>query len=458
MISLKEGSNLKSAFVIDRIKNTIESNKAYYGDICIHCAAVRDYNNRERWVNALCLIKAFPKNQEPPKQETLLYKNVHLLEMWLSLETFIPFIEQTNDENQDTIIDNEKVFGISTQYWQCEPIPGMNDYSIYPGDLYTASSRNNLSELYNPLLTFKLPFYKQGYDAIQQWLKFNEFHNGSDGRIGSTLLFLPECRARFEEIKYQEENIVIKVKKSDSSIGNLRIKGCWGRGGKTVAFEDSANNIVSLKVPEFAEDLEIYLIGEDETLYDYRKESRFWTMGHPRVIQHTTKKEESDIIKESLNTGECNRVEFKPYIKIGTPKINEIIESVISFANTAGGVIIIGVNKHCIVEGIEKELPGMNQPEQAIKEYVGEIRKFIGDKIIRVPQIEIKDSAYDGHRVVVIKVTEGNEKPYFNYHTKDIFIRRGSNNVKPDPDTELPNLLKNKTYLRNVGIANNDWL
>ncbi len=57
--------------------------------------------------------------------------------------------------------------------------------------------------------------------------------------------------------------------------------------------------------------------------------------------------------------------------------------------------------------------------------------------------------SYDGHTLIIINVKEGKEKPYFNRETKDIYIRKGGSNAKPDPNTELPDLLKEKLTLQN---------
>ncbi len=188
-------------------------------------------------------------------------------------------------------------------------------------------------------------------------------------------------------------------------------------------------------------------MGSDGVLYDFHRETRYWIRGQRRILGiDTTSKELQAIVDQALLSGECEKVEFKPFLTIGDEKWNEVTETVIAFANTKGGVIIFGVNKHCSVVGIERGISELARKKSqslndAMERYKGEIRRFVGDNLNRGLMLDISEIKYGGHHVVSVIVPEGQYKPYAHVRTNDIFVRRGSNNVRPDPDTELPSLL-----------------
>jgi len=153
-----------------------------------------------------------------------------------------------------------------------------------------------------------------------------------------------------------------------------------------------------------------------------------------------------EVVSKAIRLGEGEMIEFKPYIALRSEKQNELITTAIAFSNTKGGAILIGVDNHCLIKGIEKDLRKASRHheqgiEQALQEYIGSVRQTIGGGVTRTMVLEISQLEIQGHRVVVVQVPEGTEKPYANVLTKAIHIRRGANNVIPDPDTELPQLL-----------------
>jgi hypothetical protein len=48
----------------------------------------------------------------------------------------------------------------------------------------------------------------------------------------------------------------------------------------------------------------------------------------------------------------------------------------------------------------------------------------------------------DGHVVIAVQVTSGEETPYCIRASNDVLVRRGANNVKAHPDHDLPRLVR----------------
>ena len=58
-------------------------------------------------------------------------------------------------------------------------------------------------------------------------------------------------------------------------------------------------------------------------------------------------------------------------------------------------------------------------------------------RLNRIPPIETRSERIGDKTIFVVQVAEGAAKPYANIQTRETFIRRGGNDVRPDPDTDL---------------------
>ena len=55
-----------------------------------------------------------------------------------------------------------------------------------------------------------------------------------------------------------------------------------------------------------------------------------------------------------------------------------------------------------------------------------------------------KEHAVSGKQILEMRITEGENKVYCTVPDNHFYIRKGSNNMIPDPDTELPQLYNQK--------------
>jgi ATP-dependent DNA helicase RecG len=96
---------------------------------------------------------------------------------------------------------------------------------------------------------------------------------------------------------------------------------------------------------------------------------------------------------------ETEEVEWK--VRIGEPK--EFCETLVSFANRIGGVILLGVDKEGVIQGVEDSLVDIEL----------KITNFIHEWCD--PHILFKASAaeVEGKTVIVVEVKEGVDKPYW---------------------------------------------
>ncbi len=102
-------------------------------------------------------------------------------------------------------------------------------------------------------------------------------------------------------------------------------------------------------------------------------------------------------INEILASGESDKVEFKESLA----EIKEILKTIVAFANTKGGVILIGVKDDGTVKGIKVG-------RRSINKLLNEIKNKI--KPLILPKIEI--IKIEGKDVILIEVSEGINKPF----------------------------------------------
>lgn len=143
-------------------------------------------------------------------------------------------------------------------------------------------------------------------------------------------------------------------------------------------------------------------------------------------------------LKELINNGENKRVEFKEQL----PKNESIVKTIISFSNTSGGKLIVGINDNREIVGIADE---------NIFELQDKISSLIFDSCYPNILPEIYTLNLEGKLLLVIEVFRGNLLPY--YLKKDgknngTYIRIGGTNRKASFDNivELERQRRNRSY------------
>ena len=128
-------------------------------------------------------------------------------------------------------------------------------------------------------------------------------------------------------------------------------------------------------------------------------------------------------IIQLIKEGEGLTVEFKR--TVDSPF--KIAKTIVSFANTSGGNLLIGVADHGAIMGVESELRELQKLEKALV-------KMIEPELV----VQIKSENLDGKKVLRVAVTESEDKPHHALNEKGeriIYIR-----VK-DKSMPIPRLL-----------------
>ena len=119
---------------------------------------------------------------------------------------------------------------------------------------------------------------------------------------------------------------------------------------------------------------------------------------------------DAEKIKNLVRNGEGYNVDFKRNVP---SKVRDIVEEVCSFANSAGGYLLIGVDDSSQIVGVEID----NVKRSAIQGSIGEISPMLHYEMYNVP--------VDDKIVWVIDIPSGKNKPYF--FSGSTYIREGAN-------------------------------
>jgi ATP-dependent DNA helicase RecG len=112
-----------------------------------------------------------------------------------------------------------------------------------------------------------------------------------------------------------------------------------------------------------------------------------------------------DQLLEIIQRGENVNVEFKKELS------EELLETIIAFANTKGGRIFLGVDDNCRIVGFRKD--------------ESRIQDMIANGCDPRIEVNIMEVNLQGRIVTILEVPEGSNKPYI-HKSKGIFIRSGA--------------------------------
>lgn len=314
-----------------------------------------------------------------------------------------------------------------------------SSYHPWPGHLYVLGHTGQQTPGMNePLVGKGLPPFSNPQDAVSSWIGIPI--GDSDNRFSQLLLFLPDFTARLAALTFAEGLLRVRVRfmSEDLSISVL------ARDERTIFRKTKKlRKTQSFKMMEDPAALEVFVTDGDGAIVDSFSEREQWTTGK-RVIFAGTRYSADTM--QMVRRGETDVVEFKPFVRLDDmKKANELVKAVISFANTRGGTIFIGVTDDAEIVGIEPHIPHDERKASKFeKEYFSRLRELLKQKLNRVPQIDMRTERLGDKSVLIIQIAEGTNKPYYNIHTREIFVRRGGSDMRPDPELEMPQMLDNQ--------------
>jgi len=312
-----------------------------------------------------------------------------------------------------------------------------------------------------PLVRFGQPSFATVDHAVRAWMKPWPFSGHSDGARGNLLFELPSSGPRFGELKLVAEGKLRVVVENLPAALKVELTGVW-ESEDSKELESFAQIVASEPIyrarPAWAQRLSLWLTTEDSEVQDIFFETPYHCARKQRVLNlsESRSNDEAAILRE-IHHGENERVEFKPFLRLEHEKCEELIATVIAFANMSGGAIYLGVSDHLEVKGIEHELR-LSAPKDTRHSleacqiwYCGALRKRITDVVSAGVEFQCETMSISGHTVIRVSVADSRNKPCRDLRSNEIWVRRGASTVRPAPD-ELDQLRKARSPLFDTGL------
>ncbi len=156
----------------------------------------------------------------------------------------------------------------------------------------------------------------------------------------------------------------------------------------------------------------IGLLLRDGTLLDEREIGFAWGRG-PRdlVVDRETREL---VIRQWIELGESNTIEFKEGVRPKDyEKATDLLETVVAFANSAGGTIILGVNDHGDPIGFRRD------------DFGDVIHGMLQQRCDPVPTIELEQVDLDGTPLTLLHVPAGQSGVLYALDRTKFYVRAG---------------------------------
>ena len=377
--------------IVEKIVNTIEARRDSYGSVLVKSAIVKQ---GETWENSVTKILPLHKSDLYTTKDKLDYEDFVLFEELISLDSLVEIIKKLPENGTVKITLGDYEVQVNGEYFQ-------NGYKYDSGEDYLDVGwfferyhyrRVSRIQPKEPIVSKDLPLFPDFEDTIDQYM-------GIDLRRYSEaygiIVCLPRYGARIEEVNMGPTEIELKIQPKGTAIKNLVGKLYCERGKEVkhaaIEFEDDTGIALIGFMPD---KMYVTLVSKtDNEVVDSRRYYSSWE-SLPKGVAIDVPEYE---IKELIRHGESETVEFKE--KISKPE--KIAETAVAFANKRGGVILFGINDSSDVVGLSEGKHG--------ETITNILRSHCNPQI----KYEISKRQLDGKDVILIRVEEGRDKPYF---------------------------------------------
>ena len=404
----------------EEIKAFLHKHKAFYGPIRVQAAISHDKNG---WKVIVAKVIALHKSQKHV-DEILDYGDFILIDVGLTSGEFIELLDEMVTHGRLRIRNGPQIL-VEGNFSDKVDFRPSNDHvfqTSWPTYLYTFNLTSRGTTPSNPLCALDKPLFPDGDMAIRSKMG-REIAN----RLGHIFIFLPDYRAKIEEVRIGSKEITLKISSREASLEEILGKiYCEGDVENIVQsdvnFDDNDSVTVSIGfTPRYL--YTCLLLRDTGEQLDFRKINLYWPA--PTLPKGVVLEMKSEDIRQLILQGENERVEFKKSVT------EDIVKTIVAFSNKEGGIILVGVDDEGNVVGVSEEAK--------LEE---KIINTIGGRCEPTIEPEFERHVLDEKMLLLVKVRSGEDKPYI-IRGKGPYIRVGSTN-RPTTRYELDELYKNK--------------
>jgi hypothetical protein len=274
------------------------------------------------------------------------------------------------------------------------------------------------------------------YEAVMRFVWGDPLLRHARIRDASLQVIVPRRRARIFAVDWVGGTISAEVEVADET--ECELQAIAHTDDDWTALESkSVGAPASWKVPDTTASVALYVVHRDGTMLATHTQ----TPDGPRLRRETDDSGKRARIKADLGAGEGRSIEFKPFIQAGHEKEDEVVKTMIAFANAGGGRLYVGVDDYGGLQGVEHMLKaGKGAFDAARSSVIKRLLKLKQDEVVPPAPLTIEFDEIDGAPIIIVQIQDGSEKPYAT-KKQEIFVRRGATNKRADPQTDLRPML-----------------
>lgn len=399
-----------------------------------------------KWSLICCTIEGFVPGENCSEHvPSRRYRTALLLEDWLTAaqctSLAMELLEGRGNFGDVSLSLNENAS------WTAERVSIGNDYMSRAGSVVSLNlGGHGMPAQVGALIDPEHPYYPDWQDAARDWLPFRKYHGQSDGRNHQIIFMLPETRAFISRAEMSERgSLIVSLSGTEVSTKSLLIKGAYWEDGQIHHLHAAVNEAsAELLVPGDVDRLEYCLIDSTGTVFDFHREDRLSRIQHGESVLGSAKRSLANQVRQAVKEGEGSKIEFKPFVnprdKLGTPKqktkLQEVINTVVAFANTEGGSIFLGIDDDCSLAGVDERFREWAQADindTTLTRYCGELKSRIKDVVLGDVSLTVSSLEIDDVNLVVIDVLPSASKPLSVQQDLYLYARKGATNRKVPP-------------------------
>ena len=383
-----------------RMRELIQQFSDQYGAAYIKCAIIEE---DERYLY-MADIKIQHKCDVPVIEAIQRYENVTLATIPLTLDELEKLIVELDSGkiNLKSLGHINAKNGFDPTYWHVSSRTHCAGYyDDWPNYGFRASLSNEEKPFRNiskPLIKSGLPAYPNFVEAYNVFFQQKQYSNhDAHGKID---FLIPNYDARINILEIAEKQISVSIERKKSSLSDLAVQiFCTKTSKKHKHSEDlkfNGTETVKFNTDFVPDHVFAYLI---DFKNNKKLDSKVFGSFHTEKAEGIIVKTSVESVEVMLVAGENQYIEFKQNFD----KTNmEFLESVVSFANTNDGTILLGVDDDGKVAGFYDDL---DKTEKKIKGLIsGSCEPDIDTSIEQI--------SLDNRPVIVVKVKKGEDRPY----------------------------------------------
>jgi len=368
----------------------IEARRDRYGSVLVKSAIVR---NDDMWENYVTKVLPLHKSDSYILKERLHYCNFVLFEVIISLDELVDIVKKLPDKGTGVITLGDYEVAVSVNGLQKgDKYDSGREYLDVGWFFEKYQYRGQKSFYREPVVAKDLPLFPNFSTAIKEFVGI-DLQRYSD--LLGIVICLPYYGAKIQEVNIGSTEIRLKIETKGVASENVLGKLYCERGEERTHVDiELADGMGTASVGFKPDTLYVALLSKmNEEILDIREYHSSWERMSKGVVIDIPEYE----IRELIRRGETETIEFKQ--KIGKPQ--EFAETFVAFANTKGGVILLGVDDHSKIVGFSE------------KGYEDTITNILRSHCIPQVKCEISEMRLNDDDIIVVRVEEGKDKPYF---------------------------------------------